>query len=337
MAPETIHGMLKRHRKSLGWTQQQLADALCQEAGRATLTRQEIYRWENGRRVPTFWLPHLVSILGITRDELEHVTSSPPTMNEDDRDRIAHNVAAPSRVDAGTVNALADALAAQRRLDDALGSAAVLPSTMAQLETVTCLARDARGPHRSALMDASAQWAIFGGWLATAVEDHAKAGLWFDRAAEWSAEAGNATLTATVWSFKGYLAGQQGNDAATVGLANAARHGPNAHPAQTTYSAFQVARGYALLGESDNARRILDDAGHLISKTTKAGDPPDAIYWNREPFFRLHIGRTHLLLNDFADAADHLAAGLNGLPDEMRNAEWTGKYWGALESAKTAM
>src|SRR5690606_6468654 len=70
------------------------------------------------------------------------LTTLAATLTSDDRERIARSVAAPSRIDAATVHALADVLAAQRRLEDAVGPAVMLPATVAQLDTVAALARD---------------------------------------------------------------------------------------------------------------------------------------------------------------------------------------------------
>lgn len=253
--------------------------------------------------------------------------------HSDDRARVARSAARPSLVDTGTVSALADVLVAQRRLDDTLGSAAMLPAALAHLSTVTTLAREARGPHRSDMVDVAAQWAVFGGWLTSAVGRHADAAAWFDRAAEWSAEADNPTLSATTWSFKAYLAGHRGNDAATVGLATVARRMQGVHPSQHTYSTLQAARGHALLGERDEARRILEQAEALLDAATAAGAPPEATYWNRRPFFQLHIGRTCLVLGDAADAVMFLRAGLDSLPREQREAEWCTKYADLLDQA----
>ena len=47
-------------------SQTDLAEALCRAAGRDTLTRTEIRKWENGKVVPgRFWLGHLSAVLGL--------------------------------------------------------------------------------------------------------------------------------------------------------------------------------------------------------------------------------------------------------------------------------
>lgn len=45
---------------------------LCDTAGRSTITREEISRWERGVRVPSrYWLPHLASVLKTPLETLE--------------------------------------------------------------------------------------------------------------------------------------------------------------------------------------------------------------------------------------------------------------------------
>ncbi|WP_052745655.1 helix-turn-helix transcriptional regulator [Allosalinactinospora lopnorensis] len=220
MAPETFPQMLKRHRTVRGWSQQRLTDVLCAESGRPTVTRQEVYRWESGRRVPRFWLPYLASVLDIPREELERAT----VLNEDDRDRIARSVAAPSRIDARTVEALAEVLAAQRRLEDAVGPAAILPAARAQLDTVSGFAREARGPRHKSLLAVAAEWTQYTGWLLAAVRRDKEAVTMLGRAEEMADEAEAPTVGAVAVSFRGYVARQQGRFMGVVCLASCPAH-----------------------------------------------------------------------------------------------------------------
>ncbi|WP_156184760.1 hypothetical protein [Allosalinactinospora lopnorensis] len=99
------------------------------------------------------------------------------------------------------------------------------------------------------------------------------------------------------------------------------------------FDTLQAAQGCAALDEGTKARRLLDDAARYSSDV---GDPPGIVYWYTPSFFRLNIGLALLSLGDYADAAGHLHAGLDGLPTDQRDAEWTGEYRTALEHAKTA-
>ncbi|MFD4787746.1 helix-turn-helix domain-containing protein [Streptomyces sp. NPDC058459] len=50
-------------RKNAGLSQTQLATRLCIASGTATLTRNEVSRWERGGRIPDAWLPSLATAL----------------------------------------------------------------------------------------------------------------------------------------------------------------------------------------------------------------------------------------------------------------------------------
>ena len=57
-----IHDLRRAH----SWSQSQLADRLCRHADHATVTREDISRWENGHRCPgAFWLTHLAAVLEV--------------------------------------------------------------------------------------------------------------------------------------------------------------------------------------------------------------------------------------------------------------------------------
>ncbi|MFD0772540.1 helix-turn-helix domain-containing protein [Streptomonospora algeriensis] len=257
------------------------------------------------------------------------------TLDEDDRGRIAHSAAEPARVDLGTVHALADVLAAQRRLDDTLPATAMLPSTSAQWETVERLARDARGPHADALREVAAEWVQFVGWLHAEARNDADAVRWLAEAEERADEVGSGELAAQAANFKGYLARRQGRPRAIVRWFSAAYYTPGAAPLQRVGDAVQAAHGYALLGERDAARRLLGEASDLVDA---AGDTeaPGTAYWLSPTFSRMGMGLVHLALGEYAEAAANLRAGLDGLPSEQRYAEWSREYRDALEEARAA-
>ncbi|WP_157036224.1 helix-turn-helix domain-containing protein [Streptomonospora alba] len=257
------------------------------------------------------------------------------TLDEDDRGRIAHSVAEPARVDLGTVRALADVLAAQRRLDDTLPATAMLPSTSAQWETVERLARDARGPHADALREVAAEWVQFVGWLHAEARNDADAVRWLTEAEDRADEVGSGELAAQAANFKGYLARRQGRPRAIVRWFSAAYYTPGAAPLQRVGDAVQAAHGYALLGERDAARRLLGEASDLVDE---AGDTeaPGTAYWLSPTFSRMGMGLVHLALGEYAEAAANLRAGLDGLPSEQRHAEWSREYRDALEEARAA-
>lgn len=254
-------------------------------------------------------------------------------VNDDDRARIAHSLERPERLDGETVRALADVLAAQRRLDDTLPATAMLPATSAQWETVEQLATDARGPHAQALHEVAAEWVQFVGWLHAEARNDAEALRNLTEAEERADDVGSGELAAQATNFKGYLARQQGRPRAVVRHFLAAYHTPGAAPLQRVGDAVQAAHGYALLGAPKAARQLLGEASDLAEAAAET-EAPETAYWLSPTFSRMGIGLAHLALGDPDQAAQHLAAGLDALPPEQRDAEWSQEYRAALARAR---
>ncbi|GAA1435908.1 hypothetical protein GCM10009601_62720 [Streptomyces thermospinosisporus] len=68
----SIGANIKRLREQRGWSQARLAREVCQAAGVIgdPVGRQEISRWETGKRTPREWLPFLAAVLGVPVDVL---------------------------------------------------------------------------------------------------------------------------------------------------------------------------------------------------------------------------------------------------------------------------
>ncbi|WP_051856284.1 helix-turn-helix domain-containing protein [Streptomyces sp. NRRL B-1347] len=75
-------------RKRERLTQTQLAARLCTVSGTATVTRNDVSRWERGKRVPDAWLPSLATALSVPLEELERAASQArgevPELPQDD-------------------------------------------------------------------------------------------------------------------------------------------------------------------------------------------------------------------------------------------------------------
>ncbi len=67
-----LGALIRELRESLGWSQSRLATALCEVAKHETVTRENISRWETGKRVPgQWWLRHLATVLQVPLEVLE--------------------------------------------------------------------------------------------------------------------------------------------------------------------------------------------------------------------------------------------------------------------------
>lgn len=64
-------------RKARGISQTRLAQNLGELAGRPTLTKDEISRWERGARRPRWWLPWIAQALDVPVTALERAGATP--------------------------------------------------------------------------------------------------------------------------------------------------------------------------------------------------------------------------------------------------------------------
>ena len=66
--------LIRELRLAMGWSQGRLATELRKAAGHATVSREEVSRWERGKRCPgPFWTRHLASVLLVPVEEFEKV------------------------------------------------------------------------------------------------------------------------------------------------------------------------------------------------------------------------------------------------------------------------
>ncbi len=257
-------------------------------------------------------------------------------LNADDHQVLARLLSSSAPVDPAAVRASAQILAAQRRLDDVVGAQAMIPVTMDHLRVVEELAAQARGAHAPGLREVGAEYVQFAGWLHACTGRHGRARSLLGRAEALAAEVGDATLLAQARNFFGYLARREGDVPAIVEHFTRAYTTPGAHPAQRVGDAAQAAQGHALLGERSEALRLLEEAVHL-AETTVGVEPPRTAYWLNGTYHRLNLGIAHLALGEADVAADLLASGLDGLPDDQQDADWTNEYRQAWARARAML
>ncbi|MFV2094808.1 helix-turn-helix domain-containing protein [Micromonospora sp. LOL_014] len=298
-------------------------------AKRVYSSRSHLHDIEHGRRRPP---PDLLGRLDDALQAGGRLTAmihTPATVLDGDQVARLHHASRTSQISAGGITALADLLAAQRRLDDAVGSGAVLPAAAMQLDVISGLVVDAAGSHRHALVDVAAQWAQFVGWLHAAVGDAAGAERTWSAGLAWTAETGDTDLAATILSFRGYAAEHQGQVGAMIALSQAAQHQPGVHPGQLAYSAGQEARGMASSGHQPSV--VLGVLDRSAEHAARQGErpPPAWNYFHTEEFFAVQRGIVYLNLADaghagFADRAVELLA--TGLAPDRRRPGWSGAH-----------
>ncbi|GAB3069881.1 hypothetical protein GCM10027186_24530 [Micromonospora schwarzwaldensis] len=316
---------LRRLRMSAGLSLRQLAPLVLSSRG-------HLHDLETGRRQPTVdlvgRLDNALGANGLLAGMRHHQAAAPA-----DPERLAYVARHPRRVDHVTLRALAESLAAHRRLEDTLGATSLLPTVRAQLDMMASLVAEATGVLRPQVVDVAAQWAQFGGWLYAASDRRRLAGRWYRTALEWGTEAGNPDMIATVLSMRGHLAWSERRADAVIDLSAAAARQP-ASPGVRALAVQQQARGHALTGEASAVTGLLDRAADLHEAAGQAPDrEPPWIYFHSPAYLTMQRGLAYRLLGRDADAIAHLRRGLAGLPAEAAGAAWTGPYLLRLAAA----
>jgi hypothetical protein len=288
--------------QALQLTRAEFAAQVQQESGESCDERK-VWRWEEaGVKPRPASMRAVVAVTGLTAAELgwgngDKVRSLVGGLTPDDEHRLAAATRQPSRLDTRAVEALGAMLAGQRRLEDSVGSAVVLPAATTQLAVIEGLVVDARGPVRPALVDVAAQWAQFGGWLRASVGDLRAARAQLDRAAEWAAEAGDVNMEATVLSYRGHLAWMAGQPGPVIGLSQAAQRDPRVYAGQRAFAAGQEARGHAMSGDAVQTDQMLDEAAELSARAAeRPEDQPPWTYYYSPVFLALQSGLAYRYL-----------------------------------------
>lgn len=214
------------------------------------------------------------------------------SIGPDALDRLTWAERHPPRIDAAAIESLGDVLAAQRRAEDALGSAAMVRPVLAQLSMVDEFARQVHGTLRPALVNVGQQWAQFAGWLCRDVGDLASARTCYAQALEWAAELGDVTMTATILVERSYMAAEAGEIGPMIGLADAARRDDRAAVDQRALAASLEARGYAMAGDAVTAEGKLGEAQELAALVDEPRDRRPWSYWMTSAFFANVAGFT---------------------------------------------
>ena len=309
-----------------------------------------IKAWEAGKAVPSPRHPYralYARVTGLSEAELFE-TAAPSlwrtdglndTFTADDEDRLAYVAKHPLRVDSAVLESLAVVLAAQRRLEDAIGSEHVIGTVRAQLATIEALVAGSRGELRTDVLDQAAQWAQFAAWLHAATRRLERADQLYDRAIVWATEADNADMIATAWNMKGHIAWLRHAPGAVIGLSQVAARERRASPGVRALAAQQEARGHAIAGDVDAMERRLDDAVELTGRAAEAhDDEPPWIYFFNPGTFMLQRARAYLYVPGRTErAAALLEEGFAAMPAETRASEWAAYYLADLGRAYRAL
>lgn len=290
---------LARLRREARLTQRQLADRLCAVSGLTTLTRNEVGRWEQGRRVPDAWLPALATVLAVPLGTLERAAAYARGEAEgrlpgafatladllppgDPLEPVAGRTG--RRIGPSTVAALAARVHGLRLADDVLAGGDLIGPAFRELSGSVRLHRERTYDEEtgSALLVQIGELAQITGWIASDAGEHEQAAQAYQLGISAARQAGDTALTANLAGSLAYQLSNTGHELEAVDLARAAvaEAGPDA-PAQTRALFLdRVAWAHAKAGRThaQDAMRALGEAHDAL---TEDGGPqaPQWAYW----------------------------------------------------------
>lgn len=306
-------------------------------ADAANISRSYLSELVNGKTMPSRSVAAALDAALSAKGRLTALVA--PAGTDSDLDRLAAAVDNLRNVNAATVESLERVLAAQRTVDDTMGSTALIGPVVSQLEAITGMLLTCTGPTRAPLVYVAAQFGQFAGWLHLSAAKWDGARDWFRTAMEWAQEVGDPDLIATILSYQGHLAWLRSQPGPALGLSLAALRDERVYPGQRAYDAYAVARAHALLGDLPACDVMLEQADGLAEATAAwDGVTPPWQYYRQPWFWLLERGLTQLhaarWVNARAErAVADLRAGLDGMPAELRRADWAAEYVTHLAAA----
>lgn len=335
---------LRDEREARLWTQKDLAVRLRDAADNQTRARlpslasiiRRIVGYEAGHHQPGGIYAELYCrAFEMTKTELfdsEHELTPQVTLpwgiSPDDHQRLILAARNPARVDGPLVDSLLVTLASQRRIEDLIGSRAVLEPASANLGLTLRLLKEARGPLADRLSATASEASQFAGWLHTATGDHDGAGPLYDQALRLGLQAGDDDLVATALSMRGHLAWAAGDIGAMAGLSRAAAEMATATGTRTM-ATQQGGRALAILGDRQGALRAAGRAEEILDGA-RARDDPDSLYFYGHELLTMQRGLILAYLADapaqYGEAAEIIVAGIEALPPPVRDSEWVAWY-----------
>ncbi|MBX9386887.1 helix-turn-helix transcriptional regulator [Streptomonospora nanhaiensis] len=300
---ETLPALLKRQRAGFGWTQARLAQELCAASGRPTVTRQEVYRWESGRRIPKFWLPHLATVLQIPRTELERSIASAKEKSAalDDffpRGKARQRQLCPprGRLGGGDADDLSSRVHALRLADDVLPGKDLIRPALRELKTAVRRTENgfsSETAERSFLVPLG-ELAQIAGWIASDAGRQGVAERVYRLGIAAARQAGDAALAAQIAGCLAYQWSNNGRESEGVALAEAAlaEAGPAAPPRARALFWDRVAWARTMTGDAQGAMRALGEAESALARHRDEAEPA-WLYWVDEGELQIMAARVH--------------------------------------------
>ncbi|WP_172386069.1 helix-turn-helix transcriptional regulator [Streptomyces sp. MNP-20] len=287
-----IGANIRRERERRGWSQTRLAREVCRAAGvqGEPVGRQEVSRWETGKRTPREWLPFIAIALGVSPELLREPQEPPNPPLPILADFLpAEDPLAPlgtrtgRRVGVGTVDDLQQRVHGLRLADDVIAGGDLIRPALRELRSAVKLYRESSRTEEvdRELLRQIGELAQIAGWIASDAGQHEEAERIYRLGISAARQARDGTLAGNLAGSLAYQLSNTGREVEGVHLARAAlaEAGPDAHPKARALYLDRVAWAHTKAGEAQPAMRALGEAGEALSQDGARREPPAYLYW----------------------------------------------------------
>ncbi|MEH6373273.1 helix-turn-helix transcriptional regulator [Streptomyces sp. KLMMK] len=289
-----IGANIRRLREQRGWSQARLARETCRAAGVAgdPIGRQEISRYETGKRKPREWLPFLAAALVVP---VEAITGPPPAL-ELPAPSLADYLPpgdplAPLKAREGrrigftAVADLRQRVHGLRLADDVLAGGDLIRPALRELRSAVKLYRETSHSEDVGreLLSQIGELAQIAGWIASDAGQHDEAERVYRLGISAARQAGDLTLTGNLAGSLAYQLSNTGREAEGLSLARdaLAEAGPEAPPKARALYLDRVAWAETKMGQghAQAAMRALGEAGEALTQDSAGTESPGYLYW----------------------------------------------------------
>ncbi|MFF3736059.1 helix-turn-helix domain-containing protein [Streptomyces sp. NPDC002566] len=290
-----IGANIRRAREQRGWSQARLAREVCRAAQvqGEPVGRQEVSRWETGKRTPREWLPSIAAALRVPVDSLRtpEKPAEPPLPTLADflpaDDPLAPLSARTGRrIGMGQVDDLQKRVHGLRLADDVLAGGDLIRPALRELRSAVKLYRE--GTHTAEvgrqLLRQIGELAQIAGWIASDAGQHEEAERIYRLGISAARQAEDQTLAGNLAGSLAYQMSNNGREAEGLTLAQAAFNDARAEAPPKARALYldRVAWAHTKAGGRENgqqAMRALGEAGQALSEDSEGTESPAYLYW----------------------------------------------------------
>ncbi|MFE5598681.1 helix-turn-helix transcriptional regulator [Streptomyces coelicoflavus] len=290
-----IGANIRRLREERGWSQARLAREVCRAARvqGEPVGRQEVSRWENGKRTPREWLRSIAAAFGVPVDALktpQKPTEPPlPTLADflpDDDPLAPLSACTGRRIGIGQVGDVQQRVHGLRLADDVLAGGDLIRPALRELRSAVKLYRE--GVHTAhvgrQLLYQIGELAQIAGWIASDAGQHDEAERIYRIGISAARQAEDHTLAGNIAGSLAYQFSNTGRESEGLTLAQAAFNDARATAPPKACALFldRVAWAHTKAGgveRGQGAMRALGEAGQALSEDSNGTESPDYLYW----------------------------------------------------------